>query len=50
MSLRLADTVLLRRLDWDAITPQRLDTLLAIIGQSLRAQLSAYSSCTDATP
>ncbi len=50
MSLRLADTVLLRRLGWDAITPQRLDTLLSTLGQALRAQLSAYSSCTDSEP
>lgn len=50
MSLRLADTVLLRRLGWDAITPQRLDTLLSTLGQALRAQLSAYSSCSDSKP
>lgn len=50
MSLRLADTVLLRRLNWQAINPQRLETLLNIMGQALRAQLSAYSPCSDATP
>jgi TetR/AcrR family transcriptional regulator, regulator of cefoperazone and chloramphenicol sensitivity len=37
--LRLADSVLLRRLNWDALTPDRIEQILAIIGPNLRAQL-----------
>lgn len=44
MSLRVADAVLRRRLGWQAITPERLDTLLGVLGPALRAQLGAYAS------
>jgi len=37
--LRLADSVLMRRLDWDAITPQRVEQLLDVLAPHLRAQL-----------
>lgn len=45
--LRLADSVLMRRLDWDAITPVRVDQLLAIIGPCLRAQLTSAAQTTS---
>ncbi len=37
--LRLADSVLMRRLQWDAITPQRVEQLLDVLTPPLRAQL-----------
>lgn len=37
--LRLADSVLMRRLQWDAITPQRVEQLLDVLAPHLRAQL-----------
>jgi AcrR family transcriptional regulator len=37
--LRLADSVLMRRLEWDAITPQRVEQLLDALTPTLRAQL-----------
>lgn len=37
--LRLADSVLMRRLGWDAITPQRVEQLLDALTPPLRAQL-----------
>jgi AcrR family transcriptional regulator len=37
--LRLADAILLRRLNWDSLTPERIEHILAIIGPNLRAQL-----------
>lgn len=36
---RLADSVLMRRMDWDAITPERVEQLLDVIAPHLRAQL-----------
>jgi AcrR family transcriptional regulator len=41
MCFRLADTVLMRRLNWDELTPARVEQLLTFITQSLRAQLLA---------
>lgn len=37
--LRLVDTVLMRRLNWDAITPERVEQLLTVMAPMLRAQL-----------
>jgi AcrR family transcriptional regulator len=45
--LRLADGVLMRRLQWDAITPQRLEQLLSIMGPGLRAQLVSAAQLTE---
>jgi len=46
--LRLADSVLMRRLGWDAITPQRVEQLLDVLAPHLRAQLlsAANLPCT----
>lgn len=41
MSLGLSDTVLLRRMGWTALTPERVEALLSLIAHSLRAQLAA---------
>lgn len=43
MSLRLSDSLLLRRLGWDRFTPERIDQLLDLIATSLRAQLAALA-------
>lgn len=43
MSLRLSDALLLRRLGWDRFTPDRIDRLLDLIANSLRAQLAALA-------
>ncbi|MDO9237513.1 MAG: CerR family C-terminal domain-containing protein [Aquabacterium sp.] len=41
--LRLAESVLMRRLNWSAITAERVEQLLAVIGPSLRAQLASVA-------
>ncbi|MCH8178349.1 MAG: CerR family C-terminal domain-containing protein [Proteobacteria bacterium] len=41
MGLGLSDTVLLRRMGWTALTPERVEALLSLIAHSLRAQLAA---------
>jgi hypothetical protein len=43
VSLRLTDAVLMRRLDWDDITPARVEQLLTVIGPCLRAQLNGLA-------
>lgn len=43
MSLRLSDTLLLRRLGWDRFTPDRIEQLIELIATSLRAQLAAVA-------
>ena len=40
--IRLADSVLMRRMEWDQITPERVQSLLDTIGQALRTQLLHY--------
>lgn len=50
MSVRLADQALLRRLDWDGLTPSRIEQLLGLIGQTLRAQLRAPLQTPLQTP
>jgi AcrR family transcriptional regulator len=42
--LRLADSVLMRRLHWDAITPDRVEQLIAVVSPGLRAQLSSAAN------
>lgn len=37
--IRLADSMLMQRMGWDEITPERIDTLLQTIGEAIRAQL-----------
>lgn len=44
MSLRLSDALLMRRLGWDRLTPERTDQLLDLIAITLRAQLSALAA------
>lgn len=44
MSLRLSDTLLMRRLGWDRLTPERIDQLLDLIAITLRAQLAALAA------
>jgi len=44
MSLRLSDALLMRRLGWDRLTPERTDQLLDLIAITLRAQLAALAS------
>lgn len=44
MSLRLSDALLMRRLGWDHLTPERTDQLLDLIAITLRAQLSALAA------
>ena len=46
MSLRLSDALLMRRLGWDRLTPQRIDQLLDLIAITLRAQLAALTPST----
>lgn len=41
MGLGLSDAVLLRRMGWTALTPERVEALLSLIAHSLRAQLAA---------
>jgi len=48
MSFRLCDVALMRRLGWDALSPQRTDQLLDLIAVTLRAQLRALAA--PATP
>lgn len=40
--IRLADSMLMHRMGWDAITPARVESLLDTIAQALRAQLMHY--------
>ncbi len=40
--IRLADSMLMYRMSWDAITPARIESLLDTISQALRAQLMHY--------
>jgi len=40
----LADSMLMQRMGWDQITPERIDALLQTIGQAIRAQLLHYPS------
>lgn len=40
--IRLADSTLMRRMNWDAITPERMSELLAIVGTAIKAQLMNY--------
>ncbi|MDE2595120.1 MAG: CerR family C-terminal domain-containing protein, partial [Burkholderiales bacterium] len=40
--IRLADSMLMHRMGWDAITPERIESLLDTIAQALRAQLMHY--------
>ena len=42
--IRLADSMLMQRMGWDQITPERIDALLQTIGQAIRAQLLHYPS------
>src|SRR3989344_5438013 len=44
MSLRLSDALLMRRLGWDRLTPERIDQLLDIIAITLRAQFAALAT------
>ena len=44
LSLRLSDTLLLRRLGWDRFTPDRINQLMELIATSLRAQLVALAA------
>lgn len=44
MSLRLCDALLMRRLGWDRLTPERIDQLLDLIAITLRAQLAALAA------
>lgn len=44
MSLRLSDALLMRRLGWDGLTPERTDQLLDLIAVTLRAQLAALAT------
>lgn len=44
MSLRLSDALLMRRLGWDRLTPERIDQLLDIIAITLRAQFAALAA------
>lgn len=44
MSLRLSDALLMRRLGWDGLTPERTDQLLDLIAITLRAQLAALAA------
>ena len=46
MSFRLSDALLLRRLGWDRLTPERTDQLLDLIAVTLRAQLAALAAPT----
>lgn len=41
MGLGLSDTVLLRRMGWTTLKPERVKALLSLIAHSLRAQLAA---------
>lgn len=42
--LRLSDAVLMRRLQWDEITPERVEQLITVIGPGLRAQLACAAN------
>lgn len=44
MSFRLSDALLMRRLGWDRLTPERTDQLLDLIAITLRAQLAALAA------
>lgn len=44
MSFRLSDALLMRRLGWDRLTPERTDQLLDLISITLRAQLAALAA------
>lgn len=44
MSLRLSDALLMRRLGWEQLTPERTDQLLDLIAITLRAQLAALAT------
>jgi AcrR family transcriptional regulator len=44
MSFRLSDALLMRRLGWDRLTPERTDQLLDLIAITLRAQLAAMAA------
>lgn len=44
MSFRLSDALLMRRLGWDRLTPERIDQLLDLIAITLRAQLAALAA------
>ena len=44
MSLRLSDALLMRRLGWEQLTPERTDQLLDLIAITLRAQLAALAA------
>lgn len=47
MSFRLSDTILLRRMGWSELTPERIDQLLQLIARLLRAQLEALASTSS---
>lgn len=42
--LRLSDAVLMRRLQWDEITPERVEQLITVIGPGLRALLACAAN------
>lgn len=44
MSFRLSDAVLMRRLGWHDLSPDRIDQLLELIATTLRAQLAALAA------
>lgn len=44
MSFRLSDALLMRRLGWDRLTPERTNQLLDLIAITLRAQLAALAA------
>lgn len=45
--IRLADSMLMHRMGWDQITPDRIKTLLDTISQALRVQLLHFPAPTD---
>lgn len=40
--IRLADSMLMKRMQWDAITPERMESLLKTVEQAIRSQLLHY--------
>lgn len=46
--IRLADSMLMQRMGWDQITPQRVQTLLDVVAQAMRVQLMYYPGPADA--